>query len=231
MSSSPADSLDTEFLVISGGRQLRRAASPARQEAYDAEVRTLIRATSEVMLRKGCTEVPKVSEIVHEAGITNQAFYRHFRSRDDVIVATYEQGMLSVYSYLRHRVGKKSSWQDKLDAWIDGILAQIEDPRLADLSAVIQWNVAQIAREKTEIEPMGRERIRALLVSILTESGVADPERQALFVDNLVTGTASHYMDTGRQPTPDDRKALLRFCLAGLGRSPAQADPAPSDHR
>lgn len=55
------------------------------------------------MLRKGCTEVPKVSEIVHEAGITNQAFYRHFRSRDDVIVATYEQGMLSVYSYLRHR--------------------------------------------------------------------------------------------------------------------------------
>jgi AcrR family transcriptional regulator len=208
-------------LVISGGRQLRRTASPARQEAYDAEVRTLIRATSEVMLRKGCTEVPKVSEIVHEAGITNQAFYRHFRSRDDVIVATYEQGMLSVYSYLRHRVGKQSSWQDMLEAWIDGILAQIEDPRLADLSVVIQWNVAQIAREKTEIAPVGRERIRALLLSILTEAGADDPDRQALFVDNLVTGTASHYMDTGRQPTLDDRKALLRFCLTGLGSHPA----------
>ncbi len=221
MSSSPADSLDTEFLVISGGRQLRRAARPARQEAYDAEVRALLRATSEVMLRKGCTEVPKVSEIVREAGITNQAFYRHFRSRDDVIVATYEQGMLSVYNYLRHRVGKKSSWQDKLDAWIDGIFAQIEDPRLADLSAVIQWNVARIAREKTEIEPVGRGRIRALLVTILTEARVADPDRQALFVDTLVTGTASHYMDTGRQPTPDDRQALLRFCLGGLGSLPA----------
>ncbi|MEE2033239.1 TetR/AcrR family transcriptional regulator [Rhodococcus chondri] len=221
MSSSPAESLDTEFLVISGGRQLRRAASPARQEAYDAEVRTLIRATSEVMLRKGCTEVPKVSEIVHEAGITNQAFYRHFRSRDDVIVATYEQGMLTVHNYLQHRVDKKSSWQDKLEAWIDGVLAQIEDPRLADLSSVIQWNVAQIAREKTEIEPVGRKRIQALLKSILEDSGIADPDRQALFVHTLVTGTATHYMDTGRQPTPDDRKALLRFCLAGLGSPPA----------
>ncbi|MGN5238556.1 TetR/AcrR family transcriptional regulator [Rhodococcus sp. SJ-3] len=221
MSSSPADSFDTDILVISGGRQLRRAAHPARQEAYDAEVRALIRATSEVMLRNGCTEVPKVSEIVREAGITNQAFYRHFRSRDDVVVATYEQGMLTVYNYLRHRVHKKSSWQDKLEAWIDGIVAQIEDPRLADLSAVIQWNVSQIAREKTEIEPVGRERIRALLLSILTEAGVADPDRQALFVDNLVTGTASHYMDTGQQPTAGDREALLRFCLAGLGSPPA----------
>ncbi len=100
------------------------------------------------MLRKGCTEVPKVSEIVHEAGITNQAFYRHFRSRDDVIVATYEQGMLSVYSYLRHRVGKKSSWRDKLEAWIDGVLAQIKDPKLADLSTVIRWNVARSPERK-----------------------------------------------------------------------------------
>ncbi|MCK8672058.1 TetR/AcrR family transcriptional regulator [Rhodococcus sp. HM1] len=217
VSSSPADSLDTDFLVISGGRQLRRAASPARQEAYDAEVRTLIRATSEVMLRKGCTEVPKVSEIVHEAGITNQAFYRHFRSRDDVIVATYEQGMLSVYSYLRHRVGKKSSWRDKLEAWIDGVLAQIKDPKLADLSAVIRWNVAQIAREKTEIEPMGQERIRALLLSILAEAGTEDLDRQALFVNTLVSGIATHYIDTGRRPTSEDRQALLRFCLTGLG--------------
>lgn len=181
----------------------------------------MIRATSEVMLRKGCTEVPKVSEIIREAGITNQAFYRHFRSRDDVIVATYEQGMLTVYNYLRHRVDKKSSWQDRLEAWIDGILAQIEDPRLADLSIVIQWNVAQIARERTEIEPVGRERIYALLVSILEDAGVADPDRQALFVHTLVTGTATHFMETDQQPTPDDRGALLRFCRAGLGILPA----------
>jgi len=210
-----SDALDADFLVVSGGRQLRRAVRPARQEAYDAEVRTLIRATSEVMLRKGCTEVPKVSEIVHEAGITNQAFYRHFRSRDDVIVATYEQGLVTVYAYLRHRVGKESSWQGKLDAWIDGILAQIEDPRLADLSTVIQWNVAQIARDKTEIEPVGKNLIRSLLSSIMAEAGVAEPDRQALFVDTLVTGVAAQCMNSGRQPTPADRDALVRFCRSG----------------
>ncbi len=168
------------------------------------------------MLRKGCTEVPKVSEIVHEAGITNQAFYRHFRSRDDVIVATYEQGMLSVYSYLRHRVGKKSSWRDKLEAWIDGVLAQIKDPKLADLSTVIRWNVAQIAREKTEIEPMGQERIRALLLSILTEAGMEDLDRQALFVNTLVSGIATHYIDSGRVRRP---RTGARFSISASSAS------------
>jgi AcrR family transcriptional regulator len=203
--------------VVSGGRHLRRVANPARQARYDDEVKELIRATQEVMLRKGRTVVPTVAEIVRAAGVTNQAFYRHFRSRDDVIVATYEQGLLTLHSYLEHRVSKYSGVHDRIRAWIDGVLAQIEDARLSELSAVILWNVGRVARGDSEIEPVGFVRILDLLDTILADAGVVDHQRNALFVQTLVLGMTSRYHDSGTVPTAADREQLLRFCLGGIG--------------
>ncbi|PPJ25794.1 hypothetical protein C5E45_19365 [Nocardia nova] len=202
--------------VVPGGRYLRRVANPARQARYDDEVKKLIRTTEEVMLAKGRTEVPTVAEIVRAAGMTNQAFYRHFRSRDDVIVATYEQGLLTLHSYLEHRVSKCRGVGDRVRAWIDGVLAQIEDPRLSELSAVILWNVGQVARGESEIEPVGYARILELLATILADAGIADHERTALFVQTLVLGMTSRYHDSGTVPTAADREHLVRFCLRGI---------------
>ncbi|GCE42514.1 transcriptional regulator, TetR family [Rhodococcus wratislaviensis] len=171
------------------------------------------------MLRKGKTEVPRVAEIVREAGMTNQAFYRHFRGRDDLVVATYEQGLLTLHSYLEHRVLKCSNVKDRMRAWIDGVMAQIEDPRLSELSAVILWNVGQVARDKSEIEPVGYARILELLGAILSEAGLPDPDRTAVFVQTLVMGMTTRYHEGGVVPSDDDRDHLLRFCLGGIGVS------------
>ncbi|MER2087061.1 TetR/AcrR family transcriptional regulator [Rhodococcus sp. (in: high G+C Gram-positive bacteria)] len=202
--------------VISGGRQLRRVPKPRRQASYDDEVKLLIRAAQSVMLRKGCTEQPKIAEIVGEAGMSNQAFYRHFRSRDDVIVATYEQGLLNIHAYLEYRVIKQSGLEPRLAAWIDGVLAQIEDRELSELSRVIIWNMGQIARTKSEIEQVGHTRIQELLGRVLDESGVADPQRTAVFVHTLVMGLTTTYLESGEQPTEEFRAHLLRFCIGAM---------------
>ncbi|MBH0123573.1 TetR/AcrR family transcriptional regulator [Rhodococcus sp. CX] len=202
--------------VIPGGRQLRRVPKPRRQASYDDEVKLLIRAAQSVMLRKGCTEQPKIAEIVGEAGMSNQAFYRNFRSRDDVIVATYEQGLLNIHAYLERRVRKQTGLEPRLAAWIDGVLAQIEDHELSELSRVIIWNMGQIARTKSEIEPVGHTRIRELLCRVLDESGVADPERTAVFVHTLVMGLMTTYLESGDRPTEEARAHLLRFCVGAI---------------
>lgn len=202
--------------VIPGGRQLRRVPKPRRQASYDDEVRLLIRATQTVMLRKGCTEPPKLAEIIGEAGMSNQAFYRHFRSRDDVIVASYEQGLLNIHDYLEHRVFKQTGLEARLGAWIDGNLAQIQDQELSELSQAVIWNVGQIARTKSDIKPVGHERIRGLLGTVLAEGGVADPGRTALFIHTLVTGLMTTLLESGEQPTAQVRDHLLRFCLGGV---------------
>jgi AcrR family transcriptional regulator len=209
-------SISPDVLVVSGGRQLSRTARPERQASYDDEVRRLIGAAQQVMLTKGRTEQPRVAEIVAAAGITNQAFYRHFRSRDDVIVATYEQGLLTISSYLAHRVRSKRGLAAKVTAWIDGVLAQIDDPELAELSATILWNVAQIPRDQSEIEPKGYTRILTVLTDVLQAGGVAYPERTAHFVQTLVLGVTSRSMQTDERLSATDRTALVRFCLAGI---------------
>lgn len=210
-------SRDADALVISGGRQLRRVARPARQASYDDEVRQLIKATERVMMEKGRTGQPKVAEVVQAAGMTNQAFYRHFRGRDDLIIATYEQGMVAVYRYLEQRVYQHSDLVGRLRAWIHGLLRQIEDPELTELSSIIFWNVAQVPRENTEIEPVGRERMLELLVSILRDGDVSSPERAGRFVHTLVMGTVTRYYESKTVPGRAEREALVDFCLAGIG--------------
>lgn len=205
--------------VISGGRQLRRVAKPGRQASYDDEVQRLIRAAQAVMLRTGCTAQPRLSDIVAEAGLSNQAFYRHFQSRDDVIIATYEQGLLTIHSYLERQVLKHENLGLRLRAWIDGVLAQIQDPTLSELSTVIIWNLGQIARDQSQIQPVGRQRILGLLHRVLSEGGVAEPDRTALFVQTLVMGMSTTYLETRTPPTQAEREHLLRFCLGGVAQT------------
>lgn len=200
---------------MTGGRQLQRVAKPARQASYDAEVRRLIRATETVMFEKGPTEQPRVADIVRAAGVSNQAFYRHFRSRDDVVLATYEQGLLAVHEYLAHQVFKHTDFESRIRAWINGMLRQIEDPDLSELTAVIFWNVNQIARHNSEIEPVGRARMLHLLSRIYIEAGAPEPARTALFVQTLVVGITSRFCEVGERPSDEEREALIRFCLRG----------------
>lgn len=206
----------TQSPVISGGTRLRRVATPRRQASYDDEVRRLIVAAQTVMLREGCTAQPRLADIVREAGMSNQAFYRHFRTRDDVIVATYEQGLLTIHDYLERQVRKHTGLEERLSAWIDGVLAQIEDTGLSELSTVIFWNLGQIARNSSEIKPVGHARILDLLGSILADGGVSEPDLTASFVQTLVMGMTTIYLESGRRPTPAEREQLLRFCLAGV---------------
>jgi len=219
----------TQSPVISGGTQLRRVATPRRQASYDDEVRRLIVATQTVMLREGCTAQPRLADIVREAGMSNQAFYRHFRTRDDVIVATYEQGLLTIHGYLERQVFKHEHLEDRLTAWIDGVLAQIEDPTLSELSTVILWNLGQIARNQSEIKPVGRSRIVDLLRTILIDGKVPDADRTALFVQTLVMGLTTTYLESGQEPTLQVREHLSRFCLAGITQGKQHAPVSPSE--
>lgn len=209
--------------VIPGGLHLRRVPSARRQATYDDEVAALISATRAVMARKGCAGRPRLAEIIAEADISNQAFYRHFRSRDDAIVATYEQGLMTIHEYLEHQVRKQPDLPSQIAAWVDGVLAQIQDPELSELSRAVIWNVGQVARTDSEIKPVGHDRIRGLLSEVLTEGGVDDPDRTALFIHTLVMGLTNTFLEDNRRPSPADRESLLRFCANGI--TPGAAAP------
>ena len=64
------------------------------------EAQRLMDAGLAVMERNGTTRRPTVSEIVREAGLSNQAFYRHFASKDDLVAAIVDAGARRLVGYL-----------------------------------------------------------------------------------------------------------------------------------
>ena len=74
-----------------------------RSEAYADEVRRLVAAGYAVMRRTGTLD-PRVHDIVREAGLSNQAFYRHFRGKDELLVAILDDGQRQLLTYLEHRM-------------------------------------------------------------------------------------------------------------------------------
>ena len=89
------------------GRIVRRTLAK-REDQYASEVRRLLDAALEVIRRCGTSSRPRVADIVAEAGLSNDAFYRHFRSKDALVTAILEDGGERLRSYLGHQLAKES---------------------------------------------------------------------------------------------------------------------------
>ena len=73
-----------------------------RHETYAAEIRTLLDAALTVMRREETID-PRVSDIVRTAGLSNQAFYRHFRGKDELLVALLDDGRQRLLATIERR--------------------------------------------------------------------------------------------------------------------------------
>src|SRR6185295_16654653 len=102
-----------------------------RRAAYAAEARRLIDAAFVVMRREGSID-PGVRAIVQEAGLSNQAFYRHFSSKDALLLAVLADGQQQLVAYLGRRVASASSPDEQVQRWINGVMAQARDRDAAE---------------------------------------------------------------------------------------------------
>src|SRR4029077_20090602 len=53
-----------------------------------------------------------------------QAFYRHFHSKDELLLGVLDEGFRLLASYLAHRVERATGAEAKIRAWIGGVLEQ-----------------------------------------------------------------------------------------------------------
>ena len=102
-----------------------------RSEVYADEVRRLVAAGYAVM-RRSETLDPRVSDIVREAGLSNQAFYRHFRGKDELLVAILDDGQRQLLAYLEHRMAGAEPGAARVRAWVGGVIEQARNAAAAD---------------------------------------------------------------------------------------------------
>ena len=88
-----------------------------RRVAYENEVQRLVEAGFALVQRTGKLE-PTVGAIISEAGLSNQAFYKHFHSKDELLLAMLEEGIQRLRSYIEHRVASAAKPRERVRNWL-----------------------------------------------------------------------------------------------------------------
>jgi len=197
-----------------------------RRATAQAEIERLVSAALIVIRRTGRLE-PTVSDILAEAGLSNQAFYRHFRSKHELLVAVLDRGIRGLATYLSGRMAQADSPTDAIREWIRGIAAQAGDPDGAQATRpfvlarakLAEAFPAEVARSATQIEAPLRAALERALD--LGETPEVDPARDAEALYLLMMGFVESRLLEGRIPESAEVAHLESFILSGLTRGAA----------
>jgi AcrR family transcriptional regulator len=194
-----------------------------RRDAYAAEVRRLLEAGFVLIRRKGDLE-PRVSEVIRESGLSNQAFYRHFPSKQAFLVAVLDQGVRVLAGYLAHRMRAARSPLAQVRAWLLGMLEQALDPEGAAATRPFALARGRLAESFPEEVAESERQLTALVRGAIAEAAAAgeipagDPDRDAESLYHLAMGWMQARLAEGRPADPRDAERLVDFALGGLAR-------------
>ena len=213
----------SENAILPGGGEVaaRIAQVTLSKQGADRsqEVRRLLDAGLMVMRRCGTDSRPRVADIVTAAGLSNDAFYRYFASKDMLTAAILEDGMERLTNYLSHQMDKEEAAEQKLRRWVEGILSQAANEELASSTLAVLWNASQIGASGDAAPPSANAHLARLLVGPLTELGSSAPQLDATLLAHAVLGTLTDYLWQRKRPSRAEIGQVVRFCLAGAQAS------------
>jgi AcrR family transcriptional regulator len=193
------------------GRIAERALAK-RGAGYADEVRRLLDAGLAEMQRRGTGARPRVADIVAAAGLSNDAFYRHFPSKDALVAAILEDGAERLRGYLAHQMAKEASAEGKVRRWVQGVLAQAADP---DIAASTRAVLRTAGGDGLGVgHPSMNDPLASLLVTPFGELGSAEPELDASLVAHAVIGQLSDHLHQNTRPSKAVIARVVAFAVA-----------------
>jgi AcrR family transcriptional regulator len=152
-----------------------------------------------------------------------RAFYRHFDSKDALLVGMYRLDATVVVGRLRERIAAAPSARAALEAYIDEYLSLWWDPRKSKRAGILASASARQASGFGEAERISRAELAAPLREVL-EAGVASQvfatpsaERDAATICSILWNMrpSTEKKETyGRDRAKAD---VMRFVLPALG--------------
>jgi AcrR family transcriptional regulator len=190
-----------------------------REAAYANEVRRLLDAALDVMRKCGTRARPRVADIVAAAGLSNEAFYRHFPSKDALVATLLEDGSVRLGSYLAHQIAKEPTPEGQVRRWVEGVLSQADEDIAATTRAVI-WNGGSVGEGQASGRHFASAAVGGLLHAPFAALGSGDPELDAALAAHATFGKLSDYLWQETQPSPAEIDHIVDFCLAAVTPRP-----------
>jgi AcrR family transcriptional regulator len=201
-------------------RAVERAVTD-RQAEYAHEMQRIVEATYDLIERTGSLD-PSLRDILAHTGLSTQAFYRLFRSKDELLLVLLDEGRRRLVDYLAGRMAAAGSPPDRVRAWVEGVLAQASTARAAERTRPFLANEDRLSELFPEEQRESVDLLVDLLVVPLTEASpdgapVDKPRRDAEAVYRLVFGLLHAHLIQRSRPTPETVEHTVRFCLQGAG--------------
>lgn len=192
--------------------RIAQRALAKRGATYASEVRRLFAAALEVMRECGTNSRPRVTDIVAAAGLSNEAFYRHFSSKDALVAAILEDGTERLCRTVAARMDTETQPRDKVRRWVEGVLSEATGEVAATTRAVL-WNAGSVSEELGPGQLLAAGRLARLLREPLAALGSTDPGMDASLAAHAAFGMLSEYLWHRREPTRAEIDRVISFCL------------------
>jgi AcrR family transcriptional regulator len=186
------------------------------------QAQAIVRAARRLIATKGTSFTTQ--ELVKEAGVALQTFYRYFASKDQLLLAVFEDLISEFCEGLRSQVAEMADPIERLRFCVtitarppaDG--AEVTAPRFitSEHWRLQQEYPAEIAVAISPFSDLVAEEIENAVRAGSLRS--ADPQSDAWHITQLVMAVFHHYaFADSEQSTEEVGERLWRFCLSGLG--------------
>jgi AcrR family transcriptional regulator len=188
------------------------------------EKELLLEAARNVLREKGVSGMT-VRDVLAQADLGTRAFYRHFASKDDLVLAMFTGAAAQEAERLRRKMASASDPLAAVIAWIDGRLDLAFDRRIAAKLQALSTE-AQLRRRETPAElQLAFDMMLAPLVEQLRMGHArglfteVNPELDARSIHDVVWGVVEAHWSGFPQRKRETRDRVVRFCLLAIGTS------------
>jgi len=210
------------------GRIVRRTLAK-REDQYASEVRRLLDAALEVIRRCGTSSRPRVADIVAEAGLSNEAFYRHFRSKDELLLVALEAGSVRLAEYIEGQMASAGDPLQRIATWIESFVRH-SSSSAARRTLPLTLGVLGVGR-LANVYPDHFDRSKAFIMASLQEAitdavtdGTAhspDPAKDAWIIFGYTMDAIRQHRVHQTELSADNLHQLVAFTYRALGATAA----------
>jgi AcrR family transcriptional regulator len=220
--SAPESTPLSEASVEAGHRRLKERAVERglrrRRDEAEATVEAAMEAGRTLIQRDGLLDF-NMRELLALSGVSNRAFYRHFPTKEALVVALAGEVYDTLLETLAAAVAARDTPVAEFEAWVDAALMFARDPALASRGRVF---VAYEPRLREEYSDLYRSVGRTLTAQV---AGILERGRAArVFSDDaglgqarlavrLVIATLEHHVFERSIPSATERDGLVSMIL------------------
>ena len=218
-------------------RAVERSLRSARAKAMSRSDR-FIEVAMELLSETGRTDFT-VQELVERSKTSLRSFYQHFGSKDELLLALFEEVIRISAEEWRAQVTAQDDCVAGLESLVLTMYAQAIDQTMGGVSRALTAYHLQLAQSR----PSDYARVLAPMRDLILElvrAGVdsgrfrndIDAETLAMILmQTLVAAAHMHALGAYLTGDPLDAERLWAFCLGGLTGAPPAVDRRPSRFR